>query len=371
VLCEVAVACALSVLLFVVLLLAGNAMRDIVEWVAMGRLSLGDVLRMLWILIPSAISYSLPLGMMSAIFIVIGRMSSQNEIIAMKSSGISLWEITRPIWALSAAFAALSMCINLYHAPNSISKYRQFFREMVREKPMRFIVPKMFNDRFSDYVIYADDISGEQFKGMKIWQINRTGDLDAYITARSGTVAFDGETDTLSLHLNDGNAEKFSATADGRRESQIIFFGNVSVDLPFADIVGRWNDGVKKLHRMTLSELLAAKKLLNSKANEMPRFKIRDGKTLINVQISVNVIHAVGILIMTMLAIPLAIKVHRADTVLNIGIALILCFGNYFAIAMLSLLGNKPDIRPHILIWIPSVALTALGALLFRRASRH
>jgi hypothetical protein len=64
---------------------------------------------------------------------------------------------------------------------------------------------------------------------------------------------------------------------------------------------------------------------------------------------------------MTLLAIPLGIKVHRRDTALNIIITLCLCMGYYFVMAILSLFGESPRMRPDISAWILNVIFVGLG----------
>ncbi|MDR0742215.1 MAG: LptF/LptG family permease [Puniceicoccales bacterium] len=366
--------CCTAISLFVSILLVANAMRDVVEWVTIGRLTCQEAFQALCILAPSAISYALPLGMMAGVLIVIGRMSSQNEILAMKSIGMGLWEITRPMFLLALSFTLFAGYINLCYAPASVSKYRQFFRDIIREKPMRFITSKTFNDYFPGYAIYVDSLSNENFNDMKIWRFDERNLLDAYISAKSGQIVFEEISGTFLLKLNDGNIEKFDlydSTTDMQKVPKIIFFQNITINLPVKQFLGIPTNAQKKFHRMTLSELLAAKKSLNSKKDTISYEDVRHQKTLINMQISSNLANALGILAMTILAIPLGLKVHRRDTALNVGIALCLCIGYYFVMAMFSLFGDYPRLRPDILVWLPNVILVGLGLPLFHRASQH
>jgi lipopolysaccharide export system permease protein len=372
VLVETTAVCVVAVVGFVGILLAANAVRDIVEWVAMGRLTLADTAEVLRILIPSAVSYALPLGTMTGILIVVGRMSAQNEILAMKSIGIGLGTIVRPIFLLAAGGTLFSAYVNLYHAPDSTGKYRQFFRKIIVESPMRFIAPKTLNDYFHGCVIYVDSLVDGHFNAMKIWQFAENNLLEMYISARSGTINFDEQSDAFLLKLNDGNAESFSEdlSPSGVRIPQIMAFKNISIKLPASEFIGAAHSTQKKFRHMALGELLEAKKTLNSNKS-LPRSEIRHGKTLINMQISSHVANAFGIFVMALLAIPLGVKTNRSDTALNIGIALSLCLGYYLAMVMLALLGENTRLRPDILIWAPNVALMALGFSLFNRATRH
>ncbi|MDR2603530.1 MAG: LptF/LptG family permease [Puniceicoccales bacterium] len=371
---ETFIVCCAATGLFVSILLVANAMRDVIGWITMRRLTCREAVQLLGILTPSAISYALPLGMMAGVLIVIGRMSSQNEILAMKSIGMSLWEITRPIFLLALSFTLFTGYVNLYHAPDSISRYRQFFRDIIREKPMRFITPKIFNDHFPGYAIYVDSLSNGNFNGMKIWRFDERNLLDSYISAKSGQIVFEESSGTFLLKLNDGNMEKFdihNPSADFQKVPKIIFFQNIAINLPIKEFLGTPTNTPKKFHRMTLNELLAAKKSLNSGEDTISYENIRHKKTLINMQISSNLANAFGILAMTILAIPLGMKVHRRDTSLNIGIALCLCIGYYFVMAMFSLFGDYPHLRPDILVWLPNIILAGLGIPLFHRTSQH
>ncbi|MDR2738194.1 MAG: LptF/LptG family permease [Puniceicoccales bacterium] len=368
------ITCVAAVSLFVGVLLVANAIRDVVEWIAIGRLTLLDSVKVLWLLIPSAISYALPLGMMSGVLIVVGRMSLQNEILAMKGIGIGLTEIVRPIFLLAIVSALLSAYVNLYHAPNAVSEYRQAFRKIVRDKPMRFIVPKTFSGYFPGYVIYVDGLSNGNFSGMKIWQFGGNENLDMYIFAKSGKIMFDGETEAFTLELHDGNAEKFipgiSPTGQAKLP-QIMFFKNISVNLPATSLVGGQSGGPKKLHYMNLRELLATKRDLNSGKSHVAYDQIRHRKNLVNMQISWHIANAVGILPMALLAIPLGLRTARAETAFNTGLALALCLGYYFAMTVFSLFWEDVRFHPEILIWVPNIVLMALGISLFNRASRH
>jgi lipopolysaccharide export LptBFGC system permease protein LptF len=217
-----------------------------------------------------------------------------------------------------------------------------------------------------------------KFSGIKIWQFVPRGlaadrNPPTHITAESGEMEFDGMSQTFLLKLHNGNAEYFGdeALAPGEKSPQIISFGDVTINLPAGELIKSANGTEKKLHRMVLGELLAAKKSLDEKKSEFSNGEIGRRKTLINMQISTHIAYAAGILIMTLLAIPLAIKTNRADTSLNVAIALSLCLAYYFAMVIFSLLGAHTRLRPDILVWTPNVALLALGLFSFNRASQH
>lgn len=372
---EALIACGGSILLFVAVLLIGNAMRDIVDWMAAGRLTFWDTCKILAILVPSVVSYALPLGIMTGTLIVIGRMSSQNEIVAMKSVGISLHDIALPVFSLAGMAVFAAMYINLYYAPDSITKYRMSFRKIVQEKPMSFIVPKTFNDYFKGYVVYVDMLINDEFRDMKVWQFDDAGHIDTYLTAKSGTIHYNNDEGMFVLNLHDGNAEHFNAKSsvnnDGQKVPHMMSFQNIAINLPAKDIIGEQAIAKKKYRHMTLSELLLSKDQLNKNVSNLEYQEIRHQKTLINMQISSSVASAVGIVLMALLAVPLGLKSNRADKAFNVGIAMFLCFSYYFVMVMFSWLGDATRLRPDLMIWMPNIVLGVTGICLFRRALQN
>ena len=142
---------------------------------------------------------------------------------------------------------------------------------------MRFIIPKTFNDYFPGYVIYVDSLSNGEFNAMKIWQFAEDNSMDMYISAKSGTINFDEQSDAFLLKLNDGSAENFNGdvSQSGVKIPQIIAFNNISVHLPANELVGMPRNTPKKLHHMVLGKLLEAKKDLNANKSALPRKEIR------------------------------------------------------------------------------------------------
>ena len=53
---------------------------------------------------PEVLAFSIPIAMLVTVILVFSRMSAENEITALRASGISLWQITAPALILSFSF---------------------------------------------------------------------------------------------------------------------------------------------------------------------------------------------------------------------------------------------------------------------------
>ena len=98
---EVLLAALLAIALFVFIILALNALRDLFGLLAAGRVTVPVFFRLILLSVPYAVSYALPLGLLTGIMIAFGRLSSNHEWTAMRSSGLSLYYLSAPVFALA------------------------------------------------------------------------------------------------------------------------------------------------------------------------------------------------------------------------------------------------------------------------------
>ena len=108
---QVAGAAFMTVALFVFVLVLGNIFRVVLYELLSGRVTLGFFFEMVALIIPSVIPYSLPMGMLTGILLVFGRMSAQSEIIAMKACGRSIYAMIAPVFLLAMLASVFSLFI--------------------------------------------------------------------------------------------------------------------------------------------------------------------------------------------------------------------------------------------------------------------
>ncbi len=105
-----------AVFAFVVLLL--NVLKDLLPLLFGGHLSLGLAAKAFGLLLPFACVYALPMGFITATLLVFGRFSADQELTAMRASGVSLLSLISPVLLLSLFCCGLSACFNLEIGPD-------------------------------------------------------------------------------------------------------------------------------------------------------------------------------------------------------------------------------------------------------------
>ena len=374
VLTETAVAGGAATGAFVFVLVAGNILTQVSSAIASGRVSGWEGLELVGLLIPGVLPYALPLGLLTGVLIAFGRMSSQQELTAMKASGRSLGRIARPALLLAGGLALLSAWLNLEIAPSANTEYRRLLLGSAKDNPASVIVPGKLNRQFPGMVIRAAERDGEVLRDFWLWSVDERGRLTQTVHAREARLAPSlnrkGE-GILRVELTDARLEK-RQPGDETFASPSSFIQARTTSLEFA-ASGVFKDGEnfqRKLRWLTTSELLDAMDKGWQVAPNATRKEKEQGQMLATTQLMSHLASAFSVFSLAFLAVPLAVRVGRSETFVNATVALGVAL-TYYLLTSLAAYVKDPDLRPDLLIWLPNVVVVGLAWTLLRRASRH
>lgn len=365
-----------GILIFVFLLITGNAMRDILGLLAEGYLPLGLFFELLVLLVPYAFSFAMPMGMLIAILLVMGRLSANRELVALKSAGISLLTISAPVLFVALCGSFLAAYINAVHAPSARASYRAILTDIVRTDPLRFIVPRTFIHDFPGYVIYVGQRDEETMKQFWLWELDEEKRAVRLLRAEEGSFTYDVGKDALILTLKEGFTE-LRDPDDPDRLNEIqptLSFRDARIRLPLANLLGAAHKP-RRLKDLTFSELLAQRTSLAAEFGDVGMAAAPDHTrseyTQLQYYMSRHFAMAFSVFSLAVFAIPLGIRVSRTETYANFALALIIAFIYYFSLILIGWTQDKPHLRPEILVWLPNLLAQGLGFWLLLRADRH
>ena len=101
-----------GVMVFSLLLVAGDLLFQIANLVIDKGVSLGVVLRLFVYKMPEVVVMTLPMASLLSALLTFGRLSSQSEIVALRAAGISFRRIVRPVLAASIFVSLFAMLLN-------------------------------------------------------------------------------------------------------------------------------------------------------------------------------------------------------------------------------------------------------------------
>ncbi|MBS1271366.1 MAG: hypothetical protein MAGBODY4_00496 [Candidatus Marinimicrobia bacterium] len=166
-------------------------------------------LNLMWIL-----ALSIPMAVLVAILMSYGRMSADNEINAMRTSGISFFSIIQP----SLVFGVL-VCAGLIYFNNNIlpdfnHKARLLGSDIHRKKPDLSIEPGYFITDLPKYSLLVKDKKDGMLLDVLIYSKNtQNNDVQTTIKAEQGSLSVEGNNIVMTLfdgEIHELETEEFS-----------------------------------------------------------------------------------------------------------------------------------------------------------------
>jgi len=144
------------------------------------------------------IALSVPMSLLISSVMTFGRMAQQNEITALKSAGVNIYNIIKPaIWF--GSLVAIGLCLfNNFILPEMNYNARLLARDIYKKKPELSIEPGYFVDMIPQYTMIVKEMDGKNFKDVKIFSKNNNSEQTT-IYSREGTLSSNGNTITISL----------------------------------------------------------------------------------------------------------------------------------------------------------------------------
>jgi lipopolysaccharide export system permease protein len=164
------------------------------------RVPFYQVALLIFYALPNIIALSAPFASLVGILMTIGRMSSDNEILVMLSSGLSYKNIFLPVIIVGVAISLLSFLTNDVLLPAGTVQYQRLWRQILTTTPALELEPNSVK-RFRDTVIITGAVDGRSFDDLVI--IDRTSDGERRIIMANNAEFVDSGIDGISLDLYD------------------------------------------------------------------------------------------------------------------------------------------------------------------------
>jgi lipopolysaccharide export system permease protein len=185
------------------------------KFVRLSRLIMGkgaeliDVVKVFLFLQPSILLLSIPMAILIAVFLTYGRMSTDNETVVLKVSGMSFWSISRPAIMLSVVGFLILFFISIYLLPRSIHSFKRTVYETIVKKASMAIGEETFSTVFKGTVLFVKEMSSNnRFKGIFIY---REGDTKEpiVIVSEEGAIHSNPQAGIINLSMRNGVVHTF------------------------------------------------------------------------------------------------------------------------------------------------------------------
>jgi lipopolysaccharide export system permease protein len=198
-----------SLLAFTTIVFLGRLMR-VTQMIVVKGVGLIEVLKTCAYLFPYLLVFTLPMAATVGILLALMRLSVDQEVVALKTSGLSYVQLTPPIFIFSLATALLSLFFTAYGAPWGQKATRELMMEVVKRRADLGIKEQVFNTDFQGLMLFVNHVPSVhgQLEGIFIYD-SRDKDNTNTVYARKGQLSFDESQEALVLHLFDGRVMRW------------------------------------------------------------------------------------------------------------------------------------------------------------------
>jgi len=332
----------------------------LVELVVNRGVPLLQVIKLFSYILPAFLEVTVPMALLLGVLIAFGRLSSDSELVALHTSGVSLYQLLVPVAMVAGVVYCATLALSIYARPWGNRMLRDGLYELAKTRASAGIREQVFNDDFAGLVIYVEEIEppGTTLKRILI---SDTRDPNQHNTvfAKVGIVVNNEATQTLTLRLLDGSIH--SVDQDGRTYNRTDFsIYDMSLDLDTA--LARARQRERDPNELTLTELRHA---IAAKAS--------GGQSSLAEQVELQRKFSIpfACIVFAALAVPLGVQPTRSVRSRGFSTSLVLILVYYLLLSLGESLGERGALPPAFALWIPNVVLATLGLTLLLRTARQ
>lgn len=171
----------------------------------MGKgLSISVIAELLFYVSASLIPLALPLAILLSSIMTFGNLAENNELTALKSSGLSLYRIIKPLAAVVLIIALFTFYFSNYVIPVANLKWHSLIFDIQNTKISSIITPGVYSKELDGYVIKVDEGTDSEFKGIIIHDQTSPNELKT-IRAKEGKIYKSENGKDLFFELRNGS----------------------------------------------------------------------------------------------------------------------------------------------------------------------
>lgn len=339
----------LSLLTLTFIFMAGYLVQ-VANFIIGRGVPLMDTLYVVMLAFPRMLSFTVPMSLLTAVMIVFGNLSQNNEIRAFKASGIHPYHVMVPALLVGIVFSFIMFVFNDQVATEAGFQLRRATKKVLIRHPKALIEPGRFVKLNDDVIFLAKQLDGDMMRDIVAYEVSETDEPIRTIIAERGEILTNPDKSSMQIKLYKGSIS--DAKSKGVQSIQFESYEFPSVGQQ--DI----NKMEKKLKDYTLAELLV--KLKNKQMSRKDRCALW---TAFYDRIS----FAFGSFIFVFVGVPVAILVRRGEVVVSFAISMAAASLYYILFVGAKTVSAKDIIPAPVALWLPNVLLFFFGVYLMRR----
>lgn len=318
--------------------------------------------------IPYSLIFTIPWALLTAILLIFGRMSADNEMTALRMTGMSMPRICMPVFVLAVLMSGVCYWVNVELAPLAKTKIKRLFYDLALDNPAMLFQPGKVLDKFPGYRIYTRERKDNQLKDVEIIKTTM-GKSEFYIRAERAEVEVTPGVTDFILRLRRAQVEQSGGDSDKVTPAEIdmindikpYYAGEMPIKFPLSELKAK-TERVTNSMKDT-SDLWQEVRTGISSVNGLPMDKkfISASRT----ELSMRYSFSLAAVVFALVGIPLGVTAQRRETSIGFALSLGVAVSYMFFVIFVGGLNEKPSLYPHLLMWLPNILFLGIGGRLF------
>jgi lipopolysaccharide export system permease protein len=350
-----------GLLAFTLILLVGRMLK-LIELVVTRGVPLVQISKLFMLILPTFLEMTVPMAFLLAILLGLGRMSNDQELLAMKASGVSPTQILWPAATIAGVIALATFALTLFVRPAANFALKKELYNIAKHRIGTALREKVFNDDFPKILIYVEEIipPGNIAQGVLIVD-NRERSREDIILGKVARITSYEQTNTLGLRLFDGSLYEREENRPGFSQTR---FNIYDFKIDFDELVGSVRQRESGPKEMPLGELLET---IENKENR--GVQATSERMELHQRISFGFVP----LIFCILGVSLTLlpRPSRANRSWGLMLCIFWLMAYYALLSFGKALGDKSILDPVAALWLPNVVVGAIAVHFYRQALRE
>ncbi len=323
------------------------------------KIGLAPVFRMIIYTMPYFLAYVIPMSVMLAVLLTFLRMSGDNEITALKASGVSLYQMLPPVLTFCLAGCLLTAFMSVYGLPWGRLALKELTFKVIVSNVDIGLKEREFNNSFKRVMLYINKVDIKTRTLIDVFiEDYRSKDHSITVVAPRGRIFSDPEKTAFRLSLYNGAINQVDLKS---KSVNTVRFETYDINLNLRESVTGDIEGPKDEKEMTLAEL-------RQYLEEVPEKDDRYYTTLMEFHKKFSIPFAC--IPMGLLAIPLGVRSRIARRSYGLALGLIFFLFYYLLLSVGLVFGETGQYPPIIGMWVPNLVIGCLGVYLFYRTAK-
>jgi len=321
--------------------------------------TLGEVCALIWYLLPSFLVLTLPMSILLGILIALGKFASDSELMAMKASGVSLYQMLPPFVILCVAGFLATNALTLYMLPKGNFAFRTKLVDIAKKHSEANLEEGIFIDSFDGFVLYINSFDKEDNKVHGIFLVDkRDPKQQTVIVAKKATILSDQNNTNMYFKLEDGTIHRFDPKS---LNYEYTLFNTNDMNIPLQDIDDDEDFKIKykEMDFWALWNLSVERRQKNL------------SDLAINMEMSKRLAFPFACLVFSILGVSVGSFWRRGGRSYGFILSIVIVFFYYLLLSMGENLAKTGWAFAFTGVWLPNVLLGTIGIYLFFKAARE